>query len=88
MGILTRRLVWVIWILGLTAGVARADPQTDLANARHDLAVSEQVLARLTERMDVARADPATLPEDRKRLDDYLVRVKALVAICMASSSV
>jgi hypothetical protein len=67
-------------MLGVAAGIAHAEPQPDLlAQARHDLAVSEQVLARLTERVASARADPATRPDERQRLDDYLVRVKALV---------
>lgn len=65
----------------LLAGFAYADPQRDaLAQARHDLAVSEQVLARLTERVNVARTNPATSPAERVRLDEYLSRVRALVA--------
>ncbi len=68
-------------LLCVAAGIARADAQHDaLARARHDLAVSEQVLARLTERVEVARASAATRPEERARLDEYLVRVRALVA--------
>ncbi len=65
----------------VAAAIAHAGPLADaLAQARHDLAISEQVLARLTERVAVARASPATRPGERKRLDDYLVRVQALVA--------
>lgn len=71
----------VAMFLLVLAGFAHADAQGDaLARARHDLAISEQVLARLTERVEVARADPATSPAERQRLDDYLARVRALVA--------
>jgi hypothetical protein len=67
-------------LLHAALGVARADPQRDpLVQARHDLAVSEQVLARMTARVTSARADPATRPDERQRLDEYLVRVRALV---------
>jgi len=63
------------------AGLAYADPQRDaLAQARYDLAVSEQVLVRLTDRVNAARADSATSPAERERLDEYLARVRALVA--------
>jgi len=57
-----------------------ADPRAELAQARHDLTVSEQVLARISERVEVARADPATGDEQRLRLDAYLAHVRDLVA--------
>lgn len=59
----------------------QADPQSELAQARHDLLISEQVLARVSERVDAARSDPATAPEERRRLDEYLARVRDLVAL-------
>jgi len=69
----------LLW-LAILATPALADPQGELAQARHDLAVSEQVLARVTERAEVARADPATGPEQRQRLDEYVARVQDMVA--------
>lgn len=57
-----------------------ADPQSELAQARHDLAISEQVLVRMTERVEVARLDPATGPDQRQQLDEYVARVRELVA--------
>lgn len=66
--------------LAILATPALADPQSELAQARHDLAISEQVLARVTERAEVARADPATGPEQRQRLDEYVERVRNMVA--------
>jgi hypothetical protein len=69
-------------VLGLTftAAPGYADPRSELAQARHDLAISEQVLARMTERVEVARLDPATGPDQRERLDEYVARVRELVA--------
>jgi len=76
-----RSAVATALFLVAAAGSAHAGPAADaLAQARHDLAISEQVLARLTERVEVARASPETLPGERQRLDEYLVRVQALVA--------
>ena len=53
---------------------------SELARARHDLAISEQVLARVSEQADKARSDPATGPRERERLDEYLAHVRELVA--------
>ncbi|MGH8700608.1 MAG: hypothetical protein ACREVR_05460 [Burkholderiales bacterium] len=58
-----------------------ADPRSELAQARHDLAISEHYLARMTERIEVARSDPATGPEQRQHLDEYVARVRELVAL-------
>lgn len=69
----------VLW-LAIAAGPAAADPRVELAHARHDLDVSEQVLARIAARVDLARADPATGEAQRLRLDEYLARVRDLVA--------
>ena len=69
----------LLW-LAILATPALADPQSELAQARHDLAISEQVLARVTERAEVARSDPATGPEQRQRLDEYVARVRDMVA--------
>ena len=68
----------LLW-LAIVATPAYADPRSELAQARHDLAISEQVLARVTERIEVARSDAATAPEQRQRLDEYLTRVRELV---------
>jgi len=69
----------LLW-LALTAAPAYADPRSELAQARHDLAISEQVLARMTERAAIARSDPAAGPEQRQRLDEQVARVQELVA--------
>lgn len=69
----------VLWIAA-AATPGYADPRSDLAQARHDLAVSEQVLARVTERVETARSDPATGTEQRQRLDEYVARVREMVA--------
>jgi hypothetical protein len=66
--------------LAIAATPVHADPRSDLAQARHELAISEQVLARMTERAEVARSDPAAGPEQRQRLDEQVARVQALVA--------
>lgn len=68
-------------LLAMLATAAQADPRSELAQARHDLSISEQVLARVSERVTAARADPATAPEERRRLDDYLARVRDLVEL-------
>ncbi|MCG6875929.1 MAG: hypothetical protein LJE97_12640 [Betaproteobacteria bacterium] len=69
-------------LLVVAVNGAQAGPLADaLAQARHDLAISERVLARLTERVEVARTNPATRPGERQRLDEYLVRVQSLVAL-------
>jgi hypothetical protein len=69
----------VLW-LAIAAVPAQADLRTELARARHDLDVSEQVLARIAERVRLARADPATGDAQRLRLDEYLAYVRDLVA--------
>jgi hypothetical protein len=76
----TRIAAAVVLGLTFTAAPGYADPRSELAHARHDLAISEQVLARMTERMEIARLDPATGPEQRQRLDEYVARVRELVA--------
>ncbi len=68
-------------VLAAPAIHARADVRIELAQARHDLAISEQVLERVGQRADTARADPATTPEQRQHLDDYLDRVRDLVEL-------
>jgi len=73
----TAALLW----LAIAATPGYADPRSELEQARHDLAISEQVLAKVTERIEVARLDTATAPEQRQRLDEYLARVRALVAV-------
>lgn len=66
--------------LAIAAMPAQADPRAELAQARHDLDVSEQVLVRIAARVDLVRADPAIGAEQRLRLDAYLARVQDLVA--------
>jgi len=73
----TAALLW----LAIAATPGHADPRSELEQARHDLAISEQVLARVTERIQVTRSDAATAPEQRQRLDEYLARVRELVAV-------
>ena len=75
------RLATAAVVVGLAfaATPGHADPRSELAQARHDLAISEQVLARVTERIEVARVDPATGPEQQQRLDEYVTRVRELV---------
>lgn len=75
-----RRLWAATLFLGVVATAAHADPMSELARARHDLAISEQVLARVSEQADKARSDPATAPRERERLDEYLAQVRELVA--------
>jgi hypothetical protein len=70
----------VALVLGLAVTAAQADAVSELARARHDLAISEQVLARVSVQAERARADPATGPQERARLDEYLARVRELVA--------
>ncbi|MGB8437329.1 MAG: hypothetical protein WCE38_24045 [Burkholderiales bacterium] len=68
-------------LLGAATGFVRADARSDaLVQARHDLAISEQVLARLTERVVAAQANSTTGADERAQLDEYLARVRALVA--------
>jgi hypothetical protein len=66
--------------LVLAAAPAFADPRAELAQVRHDLAVGEQVLARIADRVRTARADPATGDAQRVLLDEYLAHVRDLVA--------
>ena len=66
--------------LAIAAAPVNADPRSELAQARHELAISEQVLARMTERVEIARSDPAVGLEQRQRLDDQFARVQELVA--------
>lgn len=68
-------------LAAVLATTAYADPRSELAQARHDLAISEQVLARVSEQADKARSDPATGPQERQRLDEYLARVRELVEL-------
>jgi hypothetical protein len=72
--------VALLW-LAVAATPVLADPRSDLEQARHDLAISEQVLARVTGRIEAARSDAATAPEQRQRLDAYLARVRELVEL-------
>jgi hypothetical protein len=74
-----RRIFAFAWLV-LAAVPALADPRAELAQARHDLEVGEQVLARIAERVRVARADPATADAQRLLLDEYLAHVRDLVA--------
>jgi len=80
-GSVLSRMLALSLFFAMPAGGAHADPRDELAQARHDLFISEQVLARVSERVRTARSDPATAPEERKRLDEYLVRVRDLVAL-------
>src|SRR3990172_9494756 len=75
-----RRTAMALAWLALIAVPVHADPRAELTQARHDLGVSEQVLARIGERVRLARADPATGDEQRLRLDEYLAYVRDLVA--------
>jgi len=68
-------------LFAVLATPAQADLRSELAQARHDLAISEQVLARVSGRAEAARSDPATSPEERRRLDQYLARVRDLVEL-------
>ena len=78
----TARHAAIAWLcLAVVATPALADPRGDLEQARHDLAISEQVLARVTGRIEAARSDAATAPEQRQRLDAYLARVRELVEL-------
>lgn len=76
-----RRAGVVSLLLAIPAIHAQAGVRIELAQARHDLAISEQVLERVAQRADTARADPATTPEQRQRLDEYLARVRDLVEL-------
>lgn len=69
-----------LFLLATLSTFAVADNRSELARARHDLAVSEQVLARVSAQVKTARLDPATGPQERARLDEYLARVAELVA--------
>jgi hypothetical protein len=80
-GTALRRIGAASLFVAILASTAQADPRSDLAQARHDLAISEQVLARVSERVNAARSDPATAPEERRRLDEYLARVRDLVEL-------
>jgi hypothetical protein len=76
-----RHAILAAVLLGAATGIVRADARPDaLAQARHDLAISEQVLARLTERVAAAQASSTTRADERAQLDEYLVHVRALVA--------
>jgi hypothetical protein len=66
--------------LAIAAAPVCADPRSELAQARHELAISEQVLARMNERTEAARTDPAAGSVQRERLDEQVARVQALVA--------
>jgi len=75
-----RRVGAALLFLAMTATAAHADPMSELARARHDLAISEQVLDRVSVQAERARSDPATGPQERQRLDEYLAHVRELVA--------
>ncbi len=80
-----RHVILAAALLGAATGIVRAEAQSNsrsdvLVQARHDLAISEQVLARLTQRVATVRASSTTLAGERAQLDEYLVRVRALVA--------
>jgi len=77
---INRLVISAVLGLALTPAPVHADPRSELAQARHELAISEQVLARMAERADAARSDPSMGPEQRKSLDDYVARVRELVA--------
>jgi hypothetical protein len=68
-------------LLAFLAVAARADPGAELEQARRDLAVSEQVLARMKARVESARQDPGVEPSQRQKLEQYLLRVGELVAL-------
>ena len=70
----------VLILLATLSPFAIADTRSELIQARHDLAISEQVLARVSAQVETARLDPATGPQERARLDEYLARVAELVA--------
>jgi hypothetical protein len=65
-------------LLGISL-VAGAASLQELAEARHALGVSEQVLERMQRRVTAAQADPSVMPAERQRLTDYLEHVRALV---------
>jgi hypothetical protein len=69
-----------LW-LAVAAAPAYADPWSELAQARSDLAISEQVQERLMARLEIARSDPTTGPEQRRQLEEYAARVRELVAL-------
>jgi hypothetical protein len=75
------RAVAAAFALAVAAAAAHADPWSDLAQARRDLAISEQVQERLTTRLEIARSDPATGAEQRRQLEEYASRVRELVAL-------
>jgi hypothetical protein len=80
-----RHVILAVALLGAATGIVRADAQSNsrsdaLVQARHDLAISEQVLARLAERVAAVQASSETRADERAQLDEYLVRVRALVA--------
>lgn len=70
----------VMW-LAVAAVPGQADPWNELAQARRDLAISEQVQERLAARIEIARSDPATGSEQRRQLEEYAARVRELVAL-------
>jgi hypothetical protein len=75
------RAVAAAFALAVAGAAANADPWSELAQARRDLAISEQVQERLAARLEIARSDPATGPEQRRQLEEYAARVRALVAL-------
>lgn len=79
-GAAVKRAIAALFLFTTFSMPAVADSRSELAQARHDLAVSEQVLARVAAQVEEARNDPATGPRERERLDQYLAHVRELVA--------
>lgn len=69
-----------LW-LAFAVAPAGADPWSELAQARRDLAISEQVQERLAARIEIARSDAATEQAQRRQLEEYAARVRDLVAL-------
>lgn len=66
-------------LLLATSVPAGAVTMQELAEARHALTVSEQVLERMQRQVATAKSDPGINPAERRRLADYLDHVRALV---------
>jgi hypothetical protein len=65
-------------LLGISLPAGAVSLQ-ELAEARHALDVSEQVLERMQQQVTTAQADSSVIPAERQRLTDYLEHVRALV---------
>lgn len=66
-------------LLLATSLSAAAVTLQELTEARHALAVSEQVLERMQRQVTAAQSDPSVKPAERRHLVDYLEHVRALV---------